>query len=47
MSGGPGNDTISAADGKKDSVNCGPGNDHATADKKDKLRGCEHVSTRR
>jgi CSLREA domain-containing protein/uncharacterized repeat protein (TIGR01451 family) len=47
MSGGPGNDTISAADGKKDSVNCGPGNDHATADKKDKLRGCEHVRTRR
>ena len=43
-SGGAGNDTISAANGVKEKINCGAGKkDRATADRKDKLRGCEKV----
>ena len=56
MSGGPGrdsiatgagNDRIEAADGRRDRVRCGPGNDSVTADRIDLLSGCENVTRRR
>jgi Ca2+-binding RTX toxin-like protein len=43
VDGGPGNDKILSADGKKETVVCGSGKDTVTADKKDKLKGCETV----
>jgi Ca2+-binding RTX toxin-like protein len=43
LDGGPGNDKILSADGKKETVVCGSGKDTVTADKKDKLKGCETV----
>ena len=47
-SGGSGNDVVRAANGVKDRVNCGAGKkDRATADRKDRLRGCERVRRRR
>jgi RTX calcium-binding nonapeptide repeat (4 copies)/WD40-like Beta Propeller Repeat len=46
LSGGPGNDTADVADGKRDRVNCGKGEDTVRADTKDKLRGCERVARR-
>jgi probable HAF family extracellular repeat protein len=43
-SGGPGNDTINARNGKKETVDCGPGNkDVAVVDKQDKTKACEKV----
>jgi hypothetical protein len=43
-SGGPGNDTINARNGKKETVDCGSGKkDRATVDKRDKTKGCEKV----
>jgi Tol biopolymer transport system component len=41
--GGAGNDKLNSKDGKKDTVDCGAGKDTVTADKADKLRGCETV----
>jgi hypothetical protein len=42
--GGSGNDSINARNGKKETVNCGAGNkDFATVDKADKVKGCEKV----
>lgn len=41
--GGPGTDTILAVDGQRDVVDCGPGRDTATADRKDVLHNCEKV----
>ena len=43
---GFGNDVISARDGSRDVIECGPGNDAVTADRRDRLRGCERVSRR-
>ncbi len=43
---GPGNDTISARDGSQDAIDCGAGLDRVTADRHDRLRGCEQVSRR-
>jgi uncharacterized repeat protein (TIGR01451 family) len=43
---GPGNDTISARDGSRDVIDCGPGLDRVTADRRDRVRGCERVSRR-
>jgi Domain of unknown function DUF11/RTX calcium-binding nonapeptide repeat (4 copies) len=43
---GPGNDTISARDGSRDVIDCGAGLDRVTADRRDRLRGCEQVSRR-
>jgi Ca2+-binding RTX toxin-like protein len=43
ITGGPGKDRINAADGARDVVNCGPGNDSVKADKSDSLRGCERI----
>jgi hypothetical protein len=44
--GGAGNDRILAADGIAETVNCGPGRDRVTADRSDKLTGCERVTRR-
>jgi hypothetical protein len=42
-SGGRGNDTVNARNGRKETVDCGPGKDTATVDKKDTTKGCETV----
>jgi probable HAF family extracellular repeat protein len=43
-SGGRGNDTLNARNGKKETVDCGPGKkDVAIVDKKDKTKRCEKV----
>jgi hypothetical protein len=44
--GGTGNDTILAADGIAETINCGRGRDRVTADRSDKLTGCERVTRR-
>jgi Ca2+-binding RTX toxin-like protein len=41
---GAGNDHVHTADGQRDVVTCGRGNDTVEADKLDKLSGCEHVT---
>ncbi|MCW2989473.1 MAG: Hemolysin-type calcium-binding region [Solirubrobacterales bacterium] len=41
FSGGPGRDALYAADGVKETVDCGSGKDTVTADATDRLRGCE------
>jgi hypothetical protein len=43
LSGGAGNDRVTAVDGKRDAVDCGPGRDTAVVDSHDRVRGCEHV----
>jgi uncharacterized repeat protein (TIGR01451 family) len=43
---GFGNDLISARDGSRDVIECGPGDDRVSADRRDRLRGCEHVVRR-
>ena len=43
ISAGSGNDAIVAANGRRERINCGSGRDRVTADKRDKLRGCERV----
>jgi hypothetical protein len=43
LAAGAGNDTIAAADGVRDTVSCGRGRDRVTADRSDRLRGCERV----
>jgi uncharacterized repeat protein (TIGR01451 family) len=43
---GPGNDAISARDGSRDVIDCGAGLDRVTADRRDRVRGCERVSRR-
>jgi Tol biopolymer transport system component len=45
LNGGAGNDKLTGGPGS-DVLNCGAGKDTAIADKKDKLRGCEHVKRR-
>jgi Ca2+-binding RTX toxin-like protein len=41
---GAGNDTVSARNGKRETVDCGSGKrDKATVDRRDKVRGCEKV----
>ena len=45
IEGDAGNDRINARDGRRDLVNCGPGQDTVRADKADAVaRNCEHVS---
>jgi Ca2+-binding RTX toxin-like protein len=47
LDGGPGNDTINSRDKRKEAVRCGKGkNDRVTADRSDKLIGCEKVKRR-
>jgi RTX calcium-binding nonapeptide repeat (4 copies)/Thrombospondin type 3 repeat len=43
LSGGAGADRISAANGRRETVNCGPGRDSVLADAADRLRACESV----
>jgi uncharacterized repeat protein (TIGR01451 family) len=43
---GAGNDVINARDGSRDVVECASGVDRVTADRRDRLRGCEQVSRR-
>lgn len=38
-----GNDRVSAANGVRENVSCGTGEDHATVDRGDRVHGCEHV----
>lgn len=42
--GGTGDDTIVTANGAKDEVHCGRGDDTATVDQLDTVRACEHVT---
>ncbi len=37
-------DTIRARDGRRDTINCGAGNDTATIDRIDTTRNCEAVT---
>ena len=41
---GAGNDTVKARDGRRDSIDCGPGRDSVTADRADVVRGCERIA---
>lgn len=41
ISGGAGADTVNAANGRRDRINCGPGQDRATIDRIDRLEDCE------
>jgi hypothetical protein len=41
LAAGKGDDTVKARDGERDRINCGKGDDVFTADRKDKVRGCE------
>lgn len=43
--GGAGSDTIYAADGERDTVDCGPGSDRVVADSFDRVVGCEVVDS--
>jgi Ca2+-binding RTX toxin-like protein len=43
LMGGAGNDRFSVRDGKRDRVDCGPGKDTVSADRRDVLRHCERV----
>jgi Ca2+-binding RTX toxin-like protein len=44
LSGGAGNDRIAAVNGRRETVNCGPGRrDVARVDRRDRTRGCEEV----
>jgi hypothetical protein len=47
VGGGPGNDRILAADGWRDGIDCGPGNDTVVTDPADHLELCEHVRRRK
>ena len=47
VKGGAGADRIDVRDGARDTVDCGKGRDRVTADRKDRLKGCERVKRRR
>jgi Ca2+-binding RTX toxin-like protein len=44
---GAGNDKVSARNGKREKIDCGPGRDTATIDKNDTVKGCEKVNRAR
>ena len=44
--GGAGRDFINSRDSARDTVRCGPGKDRATADRRDRVRGCERIRGR-
>jgi Tol biopolymer transport system component len=44
--GGPGADRLLARDGRRDTVDCGPGRDLAVVDRRDVVRACERVTRR-
>ena len=43
MTAGGGNDTISARDSTRDTIDCGGGVDKVTADRTDVVKNCEYV----
>lgn len=43
LAAGAGDDHVDAADGARDRVRCGSGRDEVTADRRDRLSGCERV----
>lgn len=43
ISAGSGRDTITAANGRRERISCGGGRDRVTADRRDRLVGCERV----
>ncbi len=45
IDGGAGSDTIFAADGERDTIDCGPGRDRVVADSFDKVVNCELVDS--
>jgi hypothetical protein len=47
VDGGAGNDRIKVNNHKRDKVNCGKGRDRVTADRNDKLTGCEKITRRK
>ncbi len=47
ISAGPGRDTITAANGRRERISCGGGRDRVTADRQDRLVGCERVKRTR
>jgi hypothetical protein len=44
MSGGKGDDTLRASDKARDVVRCGPGDDKAIVNRRDKVKACEEVT---
>jgi Ca2+-binding RTX toxin-like protein len=46
LSGGSGNDRLNGVNGRFDRLNCGPGVDSVSADRKDRVRGCERIRRR-
>jgi hypothetical protein len=42
VAGGPGRDVVDVANARRDIVRCGPGRDRVSADRADRLIGCEH-----
>jgi hypothetical protein len=46
VAGGPGDDLVNSRDGKRDKINCGPGDDVVRADQRDVLKGCEQIIVR-
>jgi Ca2+-binding RTX toxin-like protein len=41
---GSGNDVVNSVNGRVELVRCGPGNDRATVDRRDRVSGCERVT---
>ena len=41
---GSGTDVVNAANGRREPVRCGAGNDRARVDRRDRVSGCEHVT---
>ncbi len=46
LTGGPGDDVIRSSDKARDLIRCGSGNDKATVNARDKVKGCEEVTRR-
>jgi hypothetical protein len=44
LAGGDGNDRINSLGAQRDNVDCGPGNDRAEADDRDRVVHCEHIA---
>jgi Ca2+-binding RTX toxin-like protein len=43
---GSGDDQVKARNGRRETVRCGPGDDSASVDRNDRVRGCETVRKR-
>ena len=42
---GSGNDVVDSVNGRAELVDCGPGQDRARVDKRDRVSGCERVTS--